>query len=71
MIYNKRKINASERLGGGEGFTWGKGMAEGGRIMSTRTHTDSHFLTKTCLAHSHSPSLFAPQESSFANVKMV
>lgn len=38
MIYNKRKINASERLGGGEGFTWGKGMAEGGRIMSTRTH---------------------------------
>lgn len=27
-----------ERLGGGAGFTWAKGMAEGGRITSTRTH---------------------------------
>lgn len=34
-----------------------------GGLCPPEPTTESHFLTKTCLAHSHSPSLFAPPES--------
>lgn len=42
-----------------------------GELRPPESTTDSHFLTKACLAHSHSPSLFAPHESTIANLKTV